>query len=106
MNWAEEAFAPIQAERRRQIAISTWGHLAPRKNKKYDGEMVFALTEYGDYALISARWSGLPDSPWLFDAMMEFVARNAADREGVVLRFSGFFRNYQFVGTVTEVLAS
>lgn len=39
-NWAEETFAPIEAVYAERVAQDTWGHLAPKKNVTYKGQIL------------------------------------------------------------------
>lgn len=110
MSWIE-AFAPIEAKYRADIAVETWGHLAPRRRKAYQGSFVFAIPEYdsGNPCIVSAAFEGLGDSPWLYDAMQDFAEQiiprdgNGLNPESGVYRFDGTFRNYEFKGTVMKI---
>lgn len=114
-----EVFAPVEAHYRQQVLKETWGHLAPKRNKKYRGFIVFAIGCYGsDYlnpTVLSCELEGLSDSPWFFDALMEWLSshqhcssigededKDCKFKIGHVYRFNGYFRNYEFVGEFSQ----
>lgn len=82
-----------------------WGQQQLRKNRIYKGYIVFAWSAFGgDLVVLDADFKGLPDSPWLFDAIHEFAFQDMSDlKEGAVYRFDGTFRNYEFNGTRTVI---
>jgi|ERR1700728_294464 len=102
-----EAFAPAEARYRAVIMEDTWGHLAPKKNKKYSGHIVWALGCFGSDHLnptvLDFNLGALNGSPWLFDAMIDFLQDHSTD-EGAIFRFDGYFRNYEFVGTIKRMV--
>ena len=103
MNGLADAFAPAEAHYRSKVMEATWGHLAPEKGKTYPGHMVFAHAGYGGHLVIlESEWKGLDDSPWLFEAMLEFVC-DFPTEPGCVYRFEGKLKNYEFQGTVQEI---
>ena len=106
-----EVFAPVEARYHAQILKETWGHLAAVKNRKYTGHITWALGCYGDENLnptiLEAELKGsdgklLDGGPWLFDAMIDFLHSHSTE-EGAVFRFDGFFRNYEFVGSIRRL---
>lgn len=101
-----DAFAPVTAQYRAEILKETWGHLAPRKNKAYPGHFVFAVGCFGSDDLnptaLTCEFNGLDDSPWFFDAIMDFMQSLEVDT-GRVYRFDGSFRNYEFKGEVRQL---
>ena len=102
-----EAFAPAEARHRSQVMAATFGHLAPQVRKKYRGTILFTHSNYGQLVVIRADFKNLPDSPWLFEHLNDFVFERATER-GKVYRFEGsymLFKNGKpsFSGTVTEV---
>lgn len=106
-NYMQDAFAPIDAMNRATIARHTFGHLAPKPRQVYTGWIVFTYGSYGDYVVIDDGFDGLPDSPWFFEDMNEFIC-DKAERPGTVYRFDGTytkFKNgaYRFSGKVTIV---
>ena len=71
------------AERKHQEGMQdTWGHLAPKKGRSYKGYMIWAYSGYGDITLLDAAFKKLSDSPWLYEAMQEYIGENL-DGEGV-----------------------
>lgn len=73
----------VYAERKRQqVTQDTWGHLAPKKGQSYEGYMIYAHGGYGDIVLLDAGFKNLSDSPWLFEAMQEYLGGHCKD-EGV-----------------------
>ncbi len=86
----EAVFAPVEARYRAQVEAQTWGHLAPTPRQKYPGTIVFAHGEYGDIAPVKVDFPGLPDSPWFFGGMNEFIGSRATV-EGNVYLFSGTY---------------
>ncbi|MFA7519595.1 hypothetical protein [Shewanella sp.] len=98
-----DALAPTVEAYKEKVMQHTWGHLAPKKAKSYHGEIVFVLSEYGDYTPISTHFDGLDDSPWFFQDMLDFIADNAQEH-GVIYRFSGEYRNHHFKGIVLKLL--
>jgi len=97
-----DAFAPYEAKQRESVMEATWGHLAPKKRKTYRGYIVFTHSIYGDILNIANDFGELPDSPWFFQAMMDFICSQDTE-QGCVYRFDGTFRNYQFTGTARKV---
>jgi hypothetical protein len=101
-NYMSAALAPVELAYKQEVLKDTWGHLAPKRNKTHRGFIVFTITTYGNMEMIDNGFDGLPDSPWLFDAMQEFAFSDWENLEhGTVYRFDGTFRNYEFKGTRT-----
>ena len=96
-----EAFIPVDESYKEAVMENTWGHLAPRRNIQHKGLMLFARSEYGDLVILNSAFAGLDDSPWLFQAMMDFVCENTPAPG--IYKFTGSFRNYKFVGDVAKV---
>jgi hypothetical protein len=110
---------------KKEMMEATWGHLAPAKNKAYVGHIVWALDLYDSGYLnpkvLECDLKGLHDSPWFYDAMIEFLQAiheqmfsshrdsfwGASDREkataGTLWRWDGTFHNYKFKGTVRQL---
>ncbi len=105
MPWID-AFAPAEARYREQVLESTWGHLAPEKNHKYPGRIVFAVGIYDsddlNPTIIVCNFEGLHDSPWLYEALQDFVQGKKYD-PGCVYEWTGHFRNHKFVGKVRKI---
>lgn len=110
-----DVFAPVQAAYREAVLQSTWGHLAPKRNKSYRGSVVFAVGCFGgdplNPTILSAEFSGLEDSPWLYEALQELVANHRdyggteqyTHEPGGVYRWTGVFRNYRFEGSIERM---
>ena len=94
-----EAMMTWEAAERERVYAETWGHLAPAKGRTYPATIVFCKTTYGDYSLIQ---DNLPNSPWMYSALQDFIADNAGD-DGEILKFVGTFRNYKFTGKITKI---
>jgi hypothetical protein len=97
-NYMSAALAPVELANKQAIQKATWGHLAPRRNKRYQGHIVFSISAFGDMVVIDADFEDLPDSPWLFDAVHNFVFEDESLVHGAIYRFDGTFRNYAFRG--------
>lgn len=102
-----EAFAGTEAAHRSRVLAHTFGHLAPSIRKKYHGTILFTHSAYGQLVLIRADFNGLPDSPWLYDHLNDFVCERATE-PGMVYRFDGSYMvfkngNPSFKGTVTPI---
>ncbi len=94
------------AERKRsEVMQDTWGHLAPKQGQKYTGFFTFAVGCYGGLSpeVLSCWFKGLPDSPWFFSALQDYIF--TLDMEaGLVYRFDGCFMNDAFNGEVSVIL--
>ncbi len=101
-----DVFAPVEARYRAQVEEETWGHLAPRRNRTYQGHIVFAVGCFGNDPLnpvaLECDFGELESSPWFFDALEDFM-RAQEKPEGTVHRFDGTFRNYVFRGKVRQL---
>lgn len=106
MTTMADAFAPVEALYRGQVAADTWGHLAPRQSKTYRGHVVFALGCYDSGHLnptpLQCELGGLDDSPWFYDALLQFL-QSLGGESGCVYRWEGSFRNYCFRGTLRRL---
>lgn len=102
-----DAFAPAEVRYKALVMESTWGHLAPKRNKKYRGHIVFAIGCFGSDHLnptaLRCELEGLASSPWFFDAMSDFL-QSLETEAGGVYRFDGEFRNYEFSGKVRRLV--
>ncbi len=100
-NYMEKAFAPAEARYKSQCLAATWGHLAAKKNIKYKGEIIFGLSLYGDMGVYKADLKGkteeLDGGPWFYEALFDFLFTLNAE-EGVIYSWTGYFKNYEFVG--------
>lgn len=102
-----QAFAPAEAAHRARVISATFGHLAPSVRKKYRGTIVFTHSAYGQLVPIRAEFQNLPDSPWFYEHLQDFVAERASE-PGKVYRFDGTYMVFKngspsFAGTVREV---
>jgi len=117
------ACAEIYCQYYHQIRRETWGHLAPKPNKKYKLEIVIACSEYSSGEVVVVKTEGdVPDSPWFFEDMniwMRDISKEHYDKEegvfispkikeGTVHRFIGTYvkyknGNYKFLGQLTEI---
>jgi hypothetical protein len=102
-----DAFAPAEQHYRNQVIAATFGHLAPEPRKAYPGTILFTHSEYGQLVPIRAHFDGLPDSPWFFEHLNDFVADKATVAGGVY-RFKGTYMlckngNARFVGKVVKL---
>ncbi len=80
-------------ERKKQVVMQdTFGHLAPKEGRSYKGTMIYVRGEYGDIVLLSADFKNLKDSPWLFEAMQEYIGEHCQE-EGL----------YKWVGQFSKI---
>ena len=105
MPWID-AFAPAIAAQRSAVIADTWGHLAPERNRRYPGRVVFAVGCYDSCnpVILASHFAGLDDSPWLYEHLTDFVqglvSDNRDERAGHVYEWTGTVRNYKFSGKV------
>lgn len=93
------------ARREAEVMQSTWGHLAPKPSRVYAGTFVVAHGCYGDLAVISIDFADLPDSPWLYEHLHNWIWDRGTE-PGNVYRFAGTYsgdRGGQFAGELTAV---
>jgi hypothetical protein len=100
-----QTFAEVEWRYRCAMVEATWGHLAPIKNATYEGKLIwavgcFAQDELNPTVLVS-DFINLDDSPWCYQATLEFVRQYPGNESGCVYEFNGIFRNYEFIGSVT-----
>lgn len=111
-NSLAKAFAPWEAHRREIVLQDTWGHPAPKKNKRYEGRIVFAVGCFGSDNLnptvLSCEFGDLDSSPWFFESLQDFLADDAftEQQEGNVFEWVGVFKNYEFNGKYKIVYRS
>lgn len=88
-----------------EVQQDTWGHLAPKQDKKYTGYFTFAAGCYGGIELLimSCVFDGLDDSPWFFEALNVFIDTLDAEA-GHVYKFTGTYCNGMFNGSVVSIL--
>ncbi len=98
-----DVFASAEVVYKERQMQATWGHLAPVRNKKYRGRIVYAVGCYcGTPVILHCEFKDLPDSPWLYEHVQNFMFAQEGE-EGCVYEFVGFFRNYEFEGTVRVI---
>jgi hypothetical protein len=93
------------ARREAEVMQDTWGHLAPQQDRTYKGVVTFTVGCFGDLAVISAEFEGLPDSPWLYEDLHQWIWDQKPE-EGKVYRFEGSYcrdPHAQFDGELAPV---
>lgn len=107
-----DAFAPAEAQYKEAVMQNAFGHLAPQKNRRYRGNIVFTAGVWGDEELnpVSLRCEfsnktvgELQGSPWFYDFLQDFyfsLVKDGQVKPGVVYEFRGYFLNYRFIGEV------
>lgn len=91
----------IGGPRREEIMQDTWGHLAPSPRKLYQGSIVMAHGDYGDLVILRVDFPDLPDSPWFYEDLREFVGHQMFEVEaGTVHRFVGTYRYTKRMGGI------
>jgi hypothetical protein len=87
------------------VMQETWGHLAGQRGRSYDGSVVYALGRYGDLAVITAEFQDLPDSPWFYEHLHEWIWDQKPE-EGSAYHFKGSYRRdrpCKFEGETTRL---
>lgn len=87
-----DAFAPWIAAHKARVMGETWGHLAPKPRQSYRGSILFCHSEYGDLVPIRCDFRDLPDSPWFFQDLIDFIVASKTEPGGI----------YEFDGTYTK----
>lgn len=105
MSGYSEAFAPIQAHYAAQVQAATFGHLALKKNTTYRGKVLFCKSCYesGSLRLIDMQIPGADDSPWLYDAIYDYLYKFNSLEDGAVYQIHVTLRNYRFWGTPFKI---
>lgn len=84
----------------REAMDSTFGHLKPKKNRQYKIKIVFAVSEYGEEKMLIKVDSGtLPNSPWLYDDIINLIETSdqwGNVKGGTVWEFFGKYKNREF----------
>lgn len=89
-----DAFAGSDARFRAQVMHQTWGHLEQRRGELQAGWFVYSIAAYsGHHVILDSDWGDLPDSPGLYDAMMDYMFRHG--ERGVVTRLEGHVRRFK-----------
>lgn len=110
MSTFAKTLAEAEAPYIRAVFNSTWWHLAPRRNKTYNGRIVYAIGCYESGELnptpITVELPGLDDSPYFYSAINEWLQdlEDEFRKPGCVYEFIGHFKNYQFVGQIRLIL--
>jgi len=106
MAWTE-AFELAENDARNRVLSETWGHLAPEEQKVYKGHILFVHAGYGgDIVILESKFKNLEDSPWFFNAMLDYVSNYIMKHkrtEGKIFRFDGTIQNYKFKGKIKKV---
>ena len=97
------------------IFTATWGHLAPKPKTAYSGWFVFISSYYGGaFEIVDSEFEKLPDSPWLFDDMMDYAIKfceqfynTDIDSDGLYI-FEGYYLKkkngeYKFSGETRKI---
>jgi len=121
--------ASIEAHNYQVVASETWGHLAPKRNVRYQGFIRFAVGCFGSDDLnplplacdLKSRRAELDSSPWFYDALIETLQDWAAAgrygsaalpegwpkiEAGGVYEWRGVFVNYRFIGSLQRMTLS
>jgi hypothetical protein len=96
------------ARREAEAMQDTWGHLAGDKGRAYGGHFLFALGCFGDLAVIEVEFADLPDSPWLYEHLHDWIWDHKPE-EGRIYRFDGTYqcdRADRFVGDLRPAEAT
>lgn len=127
-----DTLAGIEEHNHREQLKDTWGHLAPAKNKKYNGRIVYAVGCLGsdniNPVIIAFDFGELSSSPWLYEALHEFIGDGERpitqehpyggydgfcymkgglkNEPGCVYEWTGTVRNYVFRGVRKTLLDS
>lgn len=87
-NWANAAFAKHEANHRSKVMHDTWGHLAPEPRKPFIGHILWTYSDWGIITPIRSMFEGLSESPWLFEALTDFISEKSK-KQGGIYRFDG-----------------
>jgi len=122
-----DAFIPAERDFKNKVMSMTWGHLHPEYRKVYKGYILFTHGAYGDITPIKCEFKDLPDSPWFFQEMEDFLYSKCVEsshfyrgnfrttkgkvKVGQIARFDGTyvkFKNdgYRFSGKVKIIKVS
>ncbi len=104
LNGYEQAFLPVLHHNIDVVHRVTWGHLALVKNKKYSGQILFAVSEWnsiGTCLIKTVFDKGMEDSPWLFQSLQQFI--HAQGLLPGFYKWDGFIKNYKFTGYIVGI---
>lgn len=92
-----DAFAEPEARYRAQVEADTFGHLAPKPRRAYNGFILFAFGCFGDHQIIEAEFDDLDSSPWFFDDINDFVDRyiTKQGKRGTIYNFKGTYFKFK-----------
>lgn len=104
-NWAEEVFAPIEAHYKAAVIQDTWGHLAPKKNTTYRGDVLVSSSGYSTgIQLVDMNWDHLQDNPWVYEKMQDWLyEQRKILTAGTVWTIKVTMRNYRIWGQFTKI---
>jgi len=106
-----EAFAPIEQHNKAVVMINTWGHLAPKRQKKHKGFVLFTCTAYGQTYNIDNEFETVEDSPFFFEDMENYIhnySNELPKNSYGIFKFEGHYikfknGNGRFTGKVTKI---
>lgn len=111
--WSDMGLANVAAQyiadRKQEIKIETWGHLAPHKNTKYPIQLIAVVGYFNEDVLnpvvLRVENDGPWYSPWFYESVREFLSERIGKEanEGKLFRFEGHWRNYRFIGKFREI---
>ena len=101
--------AGIDYHNHREQLKETWGHLAPVKNRTYEGRIVYAIGCYNGVlnpTPLSCVLGKLGSSPWFYEAIHGWLSDlpEAYRQDACVYEWTGTFRNYRFDGKIRLLL--
>ena len=94
MSTFADAFVEPEAAFKAAVMHQTWGHLKVDRRKRHRGYILFTAGEYRDLVVIKSDFGDVPDSPWFYTHIHDFISKKAGKREqcGKGFRFDGFYR--------------
>ncbi len=97
-----------EARKAAEAMIDTWGHLRPVKDKIYSGYILYTVGCFGDIVCIESKFEELPDSPWFYEDLREFIGDNGEQNSFIYL-FTGTYRSNRdpkFLGVFLKITAA
>ncbi len=100
----EDAFTIVNQLNQAIVIGNTWGHLAPEPQRKYKGHIIIAIGCYHHETIIMEdEFNDLPDSPWQYNDLQNFVYQATSNFQPGVYHFGGWYKkfrngNFQFGG--------
>lgn len=91
------------SHQKESVYAETFGHLAPKQNKTYRGELLFSKSYFysGNNPIIDFEFKGLDSSPWLFSAIEDYIYSSDLPK-GSVYKAKITFRNYRIWLTIID----